>query len=85
MRWVGRRVAERRRAMELTQEVLAEHLEVTVKYLQRLEAGRENLSVRSMVTLANALGVAPSSLLRPPIRLARPRPGRPRSTSRRRS
>jgi transcriptional regulator with XRE-family HTH domain len=38
-------VAERRRAYGLTQEQLAEKLDVSLKYLQRVEAGEENLTL----------------------------------------
>lgn len=76
--WVGGRVAERRQALGLTQEQLAEQLDVSIKYLQRLEAGRENLTVRSMANLANTLDVAPSYLIKPPRRRVVRRPGRPK-------
>ncbi|HJU23873.1 MAG TPA: helix-turn-helix transcriptional regulator [Casimicrobiaceae bacterium] len=73
-------MAERRRAYGMTQEQLAEQLDVSIKYLQRLEAGDENLTIHSVVGIANVLDVHPSYLLRPP-RNARPRkPGRPRKT-----
>jgi transcriptional regulator with XRE-family HTH domain len=78
VQWVGTRVAERRRAYGLTQEQLAERLEVSIKYLQRLEAGEENLTIRSVVGLANALDVQPSYLLRAPRNAAPRKPGRPR-------
>jgi transcriptional regulator with XRE-family HTH domain len=51
---IGRRVAELRVARELTQERLAEKAAVSVKYLQRVEAGRENLTIESMVRLQSA-------------------------------
>jgi ribosome-binding protein aMBF1 (putative translation factor) len=76
---VGRRIAELRQAQELTQEQLAEKARVSIKYLQRVEAGRENLTLRSLVGLANLLRVAPIELLRAPasrtVRLGRPRKG----------
>jgi transcriptional regulator with XRE-family HTH domain len=77
VRWVGGRVAERRRAYGLTQEQLAEKLEVSIKYLQRVEAGKENLTIASVVKLANALDTEPSYLLRQPRTPPRRRPGRP--------
>lgn len=78
VRWVGGRVAERRRDIGLTQEELAERLDVSIKYLQRVEAGQENLTIESVVTVANALEVAPGYLIQQP-RSAPPRkPGRPR-------
>jgi transcriptional regulator with XRE-family HTH domain len=77
-RSVGSRVAECRRAYGLTQEKFAEKIEVSVKYLQRLEAGKENLTIHSIVGLANALEVPPSSFWEPGAVEPR-RPGRPRS------
>ncbi len=84
VRWVGGRVAERRRAYGLTQEQLAERLDVSIKYLQRLEAGDENLTIRSVVGIANALDVHPSYLLRSPRTVARRAPGRPKKARARR-
>jgi transcriptional regulator with XRE-family HTH domain len=60
VRWVGGRVAEQRRAYGLTQELLAEKLDVSIKYLQRVEAGEENLTIASVVNIANALATEPS-------------------------
>jgi transcriptional regulator with XRE-family HTH domain len=70
-------VAERRHSYGLTQEQLAEKLDVSLKYLQRVEAGDENLTIASVVKLANALAVEPNYLLRPPRSAVRRRPGRP--------
>ena len=52
---VGRRVAELRAQRGLTQEKLAARADVTLKYLQRIEAGKENLTLESLVHLANLL------------------------------
>lgn len=52
---VGRRVAEIRALRGLTQEKLAAQADVTLKYLQRIEAGKENLTLESLVHLANLL------------------------------
>jgi transcriptional regulator with XRE-family HTH domain len=78
---VGRRVAEIRRELGWTQAVLAEHLGVTVNYVKNVEAGKENLTVRSLVRVANLVGVDVSALFEAPAsRLAR-RPGRPKRTA----
>ena len=77
LRGVGRRAAELRRAKALTQEQLAEKLRLTVQYLQRVEAGKENLTVRSLVRLAKLLGVHVRELFAPPSSRKAP-PGRPR-------
>ena len=74
---LGRRVAELRAASGRTQEALAEELDVSAAYLQRVEAGTENLTVRSLVRLAVHLGVALEALFEAPAETTR-RTGRPR-------
>jgi transcriptional regulator with XRE-family HTH domain len=81
-RLVGRRVAHHRQRRGWTQEVLAERVGVSTKYLQRIEAGRENLSLRSLATIAAALGCRPFDLLRPMRSMAPVRRGRPRARRR---
>jgi len=61
----------------LTQERLAELVNLEPRTIQYLETGRANPSVGVVVTIAFALGVSAATLLRPAI--LRPRPvGRPR-------
>ncbi|UJR83639.1 helix-turn-helix domain-containing protein [Sandaracinus amylolyticus] len=59
-----------------TQEVLAEHAGLDLRYLQRVERAKVNLSVAVLVQLADALEVAPGRLFRPaslpPARRGRP-------------
>src|SRR5256885_1811028 len=74
---IGRRVAELRAERRRTQAQLAEELDVTLQYLQRIEAGRENLTVRSLVRLATALQVRTADFFKPP-RTREVRVGRPR-------
>jgi len=68
-----RRVRERR---GLTQEALAERAGQDLSYLQRVERGATNLSMRVLLALAMALDVPPSLLLRkarlPPAKRGRP-------------
>lgn len=77
---VGLRIAERRAEHGWTQEALAERVGVTAKYVQRVEAGSANLSIRSVVRFANALGVRPGDLFERPKPRARVvgRPRRPK-------
>jgi transcriptional regulator with XRE-family HTH domain len=77
---VGRRIAELRRDRGWTQEALAERLGLQANNLQRVELGMQNLTVRSLVRLANGLGVSLASLFEAP-RDRTVRPGRPRSTA----
>jgi len=74
---VGRRVAELRAQKGLTQQALAEELGLSWKYLQQVELGLENLTIKSLVRLSNALGATPVDLFHVPVSRKR-RPGRPR-------
>lgn len=79
-RSVGRRIAELRAARGWTQEAFAQEAEVSVGYVRRLEAGDENLTLSSMVRLANLLEVAPIDLLKTPRSLLARRGRPPRVT-----
>ena len=63
---VGRRIAEERTARGWTQEHLAERLRVSTRYLQSVEAGRENLTIDSLAKIGNVLGVKAASLFDKP-------------------
>lgn len=54
---VGRRIGELREAAGLTQAQVAEELDMTVSNYQRIEHGLQNLSIKTMVRVATALGV----------------------------
>lgn len=75
---IGRRVAEIRRDRGWTQAELAERLDVGTNYLKMIEAGRENMTVRSLVTLAAMLDVDLAALFATPRDRGPRRPGRPR-------
>jgi transcriptional regulator with XRE-family HTH domain len=62
----------------LTQEQLGEKAGIDPRYVQDVERARSNISMAVFIGLADALGVAPSRLLRP-TDLPPARPGRPRS------
>ena len=74
-------MAELRAKAGLTQEQQAERLGFTLKYLQRIEGGGENLTVKSLVKIASALGVSVTELFRNP-RTKQAGPGRPRRRGR---
>lgn len=76
VREVGRRLAELRVQAGLTQEQFAERSAVSLKYVQRVEAGRENLTLRSLFKLASDLGVTVAAVFRKP-RTLRVQQGRP--------
>jgi transcriptional regulator with XRE-family HTH domain len=74
---VGRRVAEIRTARKMTQEALAERLDVGVRYIQEVEAGRQNLTLKSVALFAAKLRAPASALFESPS-TKMPSPGRPR-------
>jgi transcriptional regulator with XRE-family HTH domain len=77
LRDVGRRVAEIREAAGKTQEKFSVQLKVSLKYLQRVEAGTENLTVLSLAKLANRARVRVTQLFEPPVTHRVKRRGRP--------
>jgi transcriptional regulator with XRE-family HTH domain len=78
-RRVGRRVADLRIAAGITQDELAGQLGVSLRYVQRVEAGRENLSLSSLSTLAKALAVDAAAFFQRPVN-TEARVGRPRAS-----
>jgi transcriptional regulator with XRE-family HTH domain len=60
---VGRRIGEVRAAAGITQEALATALGIATKNLQRLEGGRQNLTLASIARVARELGVDARDLL----------------------
>jgi transcriptional regulator with XRE-family HTH domain len=76
---VGRRIAEIRREKGLTQQGLATAMKTTVQWISRVENGEENLTLATLVKLANTFGVGVSDLLSIPEPSPRKTgPGRPR-------
>ena len=49
---IGTRIAELRRAHKLTQEALAEKLNVTTKHISHVERGCASLSVKALIELS---------------------------------
>jgi transcriptional regulator with XRE-family HTH domain len=76
VRDIGRRIAELRAAKGWTQATFAEKLGTAVQNLARMEQGRQDFRVRTLVRLARKLGCEPRDLWDPPT-TPRPRPGRP--------
>ena len=73
---LGRRIAELRAGSGLTQEQLAERLDLTPRYVQMIEAGEANPKVKSLVGIAAILGVEVRELFDEPesrqVRVGRP-------------
>jgi transcriptional regulator with XRE-family HTH domain len=63
LRLLAERIKALRSAKGWSQEQLAERASIQRSYLADLERGYRNPSVRTLVKVANALGVSPSELL----------------------
>jgi transcriptional regulator with XRE-family HTH domain len=64
LRDVGGRIREARVSANLTQEEAAGRAGVDYKRLQRIEAGKVNVTIRTLVRLATALEVSVWQLMR---------------------
>ncbi len=60
---IGRRLQDSRKAQNLTQEVLAERVGITVVYLSKVENGRVRPTLELLDSMCDALGITLSSLL----------------------
>ena len=60
---LGRRIRVLRTEKAWTQQVLADHAELSREHLAELEAGKKEAGVRTLERLARALGTKPGSLL----------------------
>lgn len=61
---LGRNIRLCREAKGLTQEKLAEYANISVKHISKIELGKINLKVESLIGIANALDVATDTLLK---------------------
>lgn len=75
---VGRRVAEVRTELNLTQQDLGALTRTSKQWISAVENGGVNLTLRSLVKLANALQVTLLELTLPP-KTQKARRGRPRA------
>jgi transcriptional regulator with XRE-family HTH domain len=77
LEFIAANVQRLRARMGLTQEEFSEATEIEGRFLQRVERGRVNMSIETLLRLAGGLGVAPARLLRR-ARLTPGAAGRPR-------
>lgn len=61
--WIGRRVAEHRRARNWTLATLAEQVGLSTTQLSRIESGSRQPSVGTLIEIAHAFGVTLSELV----------------------
>lgn len=60
---VARRVRERRIALNLTQQELADRAHLSRSYVSEVELGKRNLGLINLGKLADALAIPPAKLL----------------------
>lgn len=73
---IGRRVAELRLKLGLTQDALAEKAGVTGGYIRQIEGGIRDLRVSTLCKIANMLDCQLQDLIKKPT-LEKPQAGRP--------
>lgn len=60
---VARRISDARRTKGITQEDFAALIGTAPRSYQRIEAGQQNLTLRTIARIASALGLAPEELI----------------------
>lgn len=60
---IGTQIRKFRKIAELTQEELAEHINLSVQYIGYLENGKKGASLDTIIDIANALGITVDPLL----------------------
>ena len=60
---IGQRIKSKRRAVGLTQEALAEKLDISVEYLSRVEGGNANASFTLLEKISDVLTLGEEELL----------------------
>lgn len=60
---MGKRIAQRRKALKIKQHNLAEEIGISNNYLSSIERGREKPSLEVFVSICNCLNVSPDYLL----------------------
>ncbi len=60
---LGKRIREERMKLNLTQETLAEDVDLTTAYIGQIERGERNLTLENLVKVSNRLGVSVDYLL----------------------
>jgi transcriptional regulator with XRE-family HTH domain len=63
-RVLGERLRDRRHALGLSQEAMADQMGVHWTFLGQVERGQRNISLHNLLKLARGLGVDPAELVR---------------------
>ena len=60
---LGKRIKNRRKSLNLTQEQLSEKCGISVEYLRLIEGGKRRITLAKLRVLAKIFNVPPSDLL----------------------
>lgn len=60
---IGERVRIRRKALKITQEKLAEKIDVSTSFIGHIERGTRKMSVETLYAICKALGVSADYLM----------------------
>jgi len=60
---IGLRILRRRQELGLTQQQVADKLSMAATNIVRIEHGKQNLTIRTLAKLADALGVTVAELI----------------------
>ena len=60
---IGQRIAACRREKHITQEQLAEHLDVSTAFISKIERGRTQISLERLVQICHYLDTTPARIL----------------------
>ena len=60
---VGKRIKQVRERHDMTQEELAEKVDISASHMSVVERGKKGVKVETLVNIANALDVSPNELL----------------------
>jgi transcriptional regulator with XRE-family HTH domain len=63
LRKIGRRIRQRRQELDMTQKELADRLGITPSNITIIEHGEQNLTIRTLAKLAEALDVTVGELV----------------------
>jgi len=69
---IGQRIRDRRLALKLTQETLAEAADISIQHMSKIENGRTKLSLPCVIALANALKTTVDRLLMDSVDVSEP-------------
>lgn len=58
----GNQIREYRNKLGLTQDELSEQLDISLKYISRIENGKGGIKTQTLINCLNILGISPNSL-----------------------